>query len=306
MNDSLRKTVHYEEDQIGSIYDTLGWNEKSFMEEDLITHHRNSLISHKTKYVQVEEFTVPNFILNQISSFEKCTCCFHFFCCHLCTKTGYKLEDIEQWHLQIYNSFKLKASEVYSTKDSSHENSLRFLYVQTLASDLTPNLINKKWKTIGFTVEDPRTDIKIGGYFALLFINHFIMSNEEEFELIQKTGKSFFFAMCAIIITLFLRLALDAFNSETIAEHMRKENNIEPVNVFQFINFCRRYNDNSKYPFEIMTNILLSAKDEIILNKSCTLSGQILLIKNHFNRIFYDELSCPMDTRTEASFQSVV
>lgn len=303
MNEQLKKDSLNEEAPIESLYDTFGWNEKSLIEEDTIYIQRTSVKSEKVKgvkYVEEEIVTVPNFISNQVSAFEKCTCCFHFFCCHLCKKKGTKLEDIEQDALQSYNKFKYRACEVYNSEDSSHENSLRFLYVQTLNSDLTQNLINAKWRKLGFTANDPRIDIKIGGYFALLFINHFIMANEEEFELIQKEV-GFSFAICAIIITLYLRLALDAFNSEKIAESMRKDNNIQPVSISQFINFCSKYNANPKYPFEILSNILLSAKDEIITTNCTSLNKQMNIMKEHFNKIFYEELTMTLEESTEGS-----
>ena len=53
-----------------------------------------------------------------------------------------------------------------------------------------------------------------------------------------------------------------------------------------------------------MSSILLSAKEEIISDSSKNLTGQILIVKNHFNKIFYDELNTLMDNTTESSFQS--
>ena len=185
MNEPSKVSMLSEDDRIGSLYDSLGWNEKSFLEEDNSCLHKNSQVSSErgkiVRYEHVEVMSYPNFILNQVSAFEKCSCCFHLFCCHLCKGRWNKLEDIEEGDMLTYNAFKKKASEIYSSDDSSHENSLRFLYVQTLSSDLTPNLVNPKWRNIGFTIDDPRGDIKIGGYYSLLFINHFIISQTFQF-----------------------------------------------------------------------------------------------------------------------------
>lgn len=305
---SITKTFPFLNDEPSeSLYDTLGWNESSFNEEDTLYVQINNIINAKAKtvsYARVEEAVMPKFLLTQVTGCEKfsskCCCC----CCFR-KRVGYRIEDIEETDLLVYGSFKLKAAQVYNQDDSSHENSLRFLYIQTLSCDITPKLINERWKEIGFTSEDPRIDIKAGGYYSLLFINHFIMAYNDEYALIRSEGQNFYFAMCAIIICLYVRLALDAFNSDKIADSLRKENNIQPVNVYQFTNFCRQFNNNSNYPFEIMSNILLQAKEQIIKDNSSNLNSQIIVVRNHFNNFFYQELDSYFDYgNSEASLQS--
>lgn len=251
-----------------------------------------------------EQIKTPKFLLGQVSSLEKCGCLYKLFCCNLCSKKGNHLDDIEESDILAYERFKKDAIDYYYREESSNENSLRFLYMQTLNCDLTQDLTNEKWKTIGFLSTDPREDLLIGGYYSLLFINYFINHYEDESAEVMKT-KHFSFGMISILDCFFLKLALDIFEDDVYSENLRKKIKIKAVTINQFTNFCRKYNYNHYYPHELMTNILLSAHEEISKKETCDLYTSFLILKTSFDTVFYKELDVPFEYVERVSDWSV-
>lgn len=246
-----------------------------------------------------EEMIFPKFLLNQIS-FGKCKCLYNLFCC-CCSKQGNNLDDIEESDVITYDNFKTESIEIYSKEETSNENSLRFFYIKALNCDLSPDFVNERWKNFGFTSDDPRSDISIGGYYSLLFINYFINNNDDDFEeikdniLLNKSGKKNNFSMLCILLTVLLRLALDAFPDEIYAENLRKKFKVKAVEINQFVNFNRKYNNSQQYPFEIMSEILLKAYEEINGQESSDLYSDFIILKNTFDSIFYKEMDTPFE-----------
>lgn len=92
---------------------------------------------------------VPYFLTNQISCCENiCNCC--IFSCFFSKRKG--LEDIEGRNLEIYYDQKANLEEEYDSSNPNHEDSLRFLFLNSLNCNFNNSFQSENWKKIGFSV----------------------------------------------------------------------------------------------------------------------------------------------------------
>lgn len=269
-----------------NFYETIHWNERKYSEEIReYNKHKQEITArkHSLSYAKKKKNPTPTFVANNTCSL--CCCLSSIFCCF-----NRNSVEIENSDILIYTEYKKTTTDILDFGNKAHYNSLRFLYVQTLNSDLNKDLINDKWKLIGFSSSDPKDDFKIGGYYSLLFINYFVSFYESEFsDITKKINNSF--GMIANILCFFFRLALDLFFSKGYADFLRKVNDILPVNNRQFVNFCNKYNSNHDYPFMVMAQILISYYQQINDYVDPSVEIKIKEIKNAFKFNFYNELN---------------
>ena len=115
---------------------------------------------------------------------------FYILCLCLCSDPRSKISSIKGNDLDTYFTLKTIMMNEYNTHNIEHEKSLSFLYLSALKCPYEDSLTTDEWKAIGFTTNNPRNELKEGGYFALLFITYFIKRYKEEYSLIQKENNT--------------------------------------------------------------------------------------------------------------------
>lgn len=97
----------------------------------------------------LKRLEIPEFLTNQISCCEKIfNCCIfsYFF------NKQNKIDQIDGRNLDLYYNQKSNLESDYDSHNKQHEDSLRFLFLNTLNCDLSNDLRSEKWKQIGFEV----------------------------------------------------------------------------------------------------------------------------------------------------------
>lgn len=88
-----------------------------------------------------------------ISFQDKITCpCLSKICPCLFSNEKYRTNNIKDKDLKAYYQLKALVSLEYNQFDSSHEESLKSLYLKTINNNFTNNLTSAEWEKIGFNV----------------------------------------------------------------------------------------------------------------------------------------------------------
>ena len=173
------------------------------------------------------------------------------------------------------------------------------------------SLTTDEWKTIGFTTNNPRNELKEGGYFALLFITYFIKRYNEEYSLIQKENNTlshsyFNIVKCSITICFYVKLALDGLFDSDECQRYRELCAIKVISIYQFLNLTFFQSRDQNYIFYIIAKVLLNVRDRALNKNTVTQKKMNIIYKDSFNDIFYNELNIAPDiiTETEVSYES--
>lgn len=199
------------------------------------------------------------------------------FCCH-----DY---DVTQKEYEAYVEVSNRCSVSYDQQNPLHEKLLFdfFLGIKKLVEEETEgeyeNLDNKNLnkkkskdfdennavikefsKKIGFQTDNPRTEFKVGGYFALEFMNFFINNYKIELKNILKE-KDFLFALVCINLIYRINLILYLIDKDKNDSEIYNIYKIERCSRKEIKNFCLHLeNDNEKdFMFSIINLCLRSA-----------------------------------------------
>jgi hypothetical protein len=242
---------------------------------------------------------IPSFLIKQMPLNEKCKLLDYLCCCWIFCDRNNRIENIEMQHLEIFQDLKNSLSSNYNQNEQTHEASLQYLYLLVIKTDLNNNLIHNQWKTIGFNTDNPRNEFNEGGYLALLFINNFIKQYDEEFIIMttQMNTLVFNFAMNSILVAYYTKLALNIVNTENEEKYEieRKENRIKVVTISQFITFTNKQASNHCFIYNLMAKILIElfrrySKQKKLNKKAQPVTIDSVLVRDTFNRLFYEEL----------------
>lgn len=94
-------------------------------------------------------YALPLFIAVQDKN--KWPCLSQIFPC-LFSQEKYRTDNIKEKDLKTYHQLKAIASLDYNQDNTAHEESLKFLYLKTINSDLCKDLTSAQWEDIGFNV----------------------------------------------------------------------------------------------------------------------------------------------------------
>lgn len=161
MKPSDSNNINVNEALIGEIikidaqYDTMNMNpeEKKKRDEELEDFRKSKLSLRSLVSTSLKNNEIPKFLLDQeIDTFD----CYRFFECVFCCKCKKDRKKttkiITLNDLSIYKEFLVNINTRYDRNLIQHEESLRFLYLNSLQCDLTEDLKNDKWMDIGFNV----------------------------------------------------------------------------------------------------------------------------------------------------------
>ena len=223
----------------------------------------NNINSDSTKkLIQLKErIEIPYFILIQAKK-----SCWHCLCCCCCNNNKYELiKLIDLNELESYYDLKELINKKYNPSLKHHENSLKFLFLISLKTDLTKDLNSEKWKTIGFNNSNPRNDLVNfeGGYFIILFLTYFIKQYEEIFNEILLYQENFFFIKICKLIVFYFKLSLDMTQNKKESFNEREKYGIKSVDIKQFIGFIKNLYIDTNYVYDIISLIIISLKGKI-------------------------------------------
>jgi hypothetical protein len=87
--------------------------------------------------------------------------------CKLCVKNC----DLTKKEYKKFNALKKECITLYDQNNYEHERIL---------NEILENSLDKtSWKKLGFQSENPRTDFRAGGFYALKFIHYFSIFHTE-------------------------------------------------------------------------------------------------------------------------------
>lgn len=278
----------------------------NLIESDSTTHMSNTFrISGRNR------IEIPPFLLNQMPLGEKCKALNYILCLCLCSDPRSKISSIKGNYLDTYFTLKTIMMNEYNTHNIEHEKSLSFLYLSALKCPYEDSLTTDEWKTIGFTTNNPRNELKEGGYFALLFITYFIKRYKEEYSLIQKENNTlshsyFNIEKCSITICFYVKLALDGLFDSDECQRCRELCAIKVISIYQFLNLTFFQSRDQNYIFDIIAKVFLNVRDRSLNKNTVTQEKMNIIYKDSFNDIFYNELNIAPDiiTETEVSYES--
>ena len=255
----------------------------------------NILNSESTKkLIQLKErIEIPYFILIQAKK-----SCWHCLCCCCCNNNKYELiRLIDLNELESYYDLKELINKKYNPSLNQHENSLKFLFLISLKTDLTKDLNSEKWKTIGFNNSNPRNDLVNfeGGYFIILFLTYFIKQYEEIFNEILLYQGNFFLIKICLLTVFYFKLSLDMTLNKNESFNEREKYGIKSVDIKQFIGFIKNQYNDPNYAYDIISLIIISMKGKIQNLNFENDEDKIKFIEKEtkisFKDIFYIELT---------------
>ena len=255
----------------------------------------NNINSDSTKkLIQLKErIEIPYFILIQAKK-----SCWHCLCCCCCNNNKYELiKLIDLNELESYYDLKELINKKYNPSLKHHENSLKFLFLISLKTDLTKDLNSEKWKTIGFNNSNPRNDLVNfeGGYFIILFLTYFIKQYEEIFNEILLYQENFFLIKICLLTVFYFKLSLDMTQNKKESFNEREKYGIKSVDIKQFIGFIKNQYNDSNYAYDLLSSIIISVKGKIQNLKFENDEDKITFIEKEtkisFKDIFYLELT---------------
>jgi hypothetical protein len=71
---------------------------------------------------------------------------------------------------------------LYDENNKTHETHLRQFYLKVVTQEEQENMIDEKWKDLGFQSKNPRTDFRGGGHLSLMCLMYFYDYYPREFE----------------------------------------------------------------------------------------------------------------------------